>query len=282
MNRLHEGDQILPQAGENAGHVYCFGARFVVVQERVVRDAVASPAAATEGGRLFALESDDLFEPRAECLKLGFLASFDPVVLGQGGDARNLFNQLFGEFGGPIVASAGLAHVRPSRTVRFAEVILLFQFADQRAQAGSRESVVNHSRQQAQLFGAMRNAARREIRLLVPRKLGRGRQNRPLPPLGHQLVVKLVRRSHLNHHVQFQDAERRRLGPARLGERLPHQDYSTSTRSGAGGAEMSGATSCFSRRRALYQSTTIGMTEITRMAAITKWKFRLITAMLPK
>ncbi len=267
MDGLNERDQILPQPGKNAGDIGGLGARFVVIQQSVVRDA----SAAAECCGLFSFQGDNLLEPGSEGLKMRFLTSVDPIVLRQRGDAGNLFNQLFGQLGGSIVASASFSQICPFWAVGVAKIVLLFHLADQFAQTGRRESLVNHARQQAHLFRAMRYASRRKIGLLVPRKLGGARrQERPLAPFIHQLIVKLVRRGHCPPPLVGAGDRLIVRRPKCCATSLRLSYRSTSTRSGAGGALMSAAIGCFARRRALYQSTTIGITEITRMAAITK------------
>ena len=65
-NCLHQGNEVLPQAGKDLGDVARLGSWLIIIKQRVVEDARAAP----QGACLFALEGNDLLEPGSKRLEV--------------------------------------------------------------------------------------------------------------------------------------------------------------------------------------------------------------------
>ena len=163
-NPGHQSHQLLAQRTKYRLHLCRRCAGFVIVQERVVGNAVAI----ADRLSFFALQRDDFLQPGEELGEAFFLARLDPGLLPERRHSREFLDEPLGQSRQSAVAAARLANVGRLRSICPKITSVLFDGVEQLPHAGRGGPLVRQAGQQAKLIGAMFGPTGRQIGLFVP------------------------------------------------------------------------------------------------------------------
>ena len=160
--------QAFAQWRKDAFHVLGRATRFKAIGKRI--PALSCAAIPAEAISLLLVEVDDLLKPRAKPCKVARLASLRPFVLGNAGNRGQFLNERSRKLGGTLPVATEFTNVHSIR-VRLRKVCGCFRCClKELAQSLVSGHAVLKPRQLRELPSAVREAAVRHHRLLVPTK----------------------------------------------------------------------------------------------------------------
>ena len=185
LNLGQERRQLRLQGGEEFLQIGATAAGFVVFQQRVVAGFATAKAIG-----FLTLQGKDLFQPGTQQGEGGVLAGSVPFLLRHRGGPRQLFDQSAGQPGLTIVQPAQLADVGCRVGSGIADQVGIRQDGQQLADARMGSLVMLQAGEMSQHFGAISDAAFRQVGLLIPaeQRDGRGEQSL-LAAAADELVV---------------------------------------------------------------------------------------------
>ena len=164
-NSTQQRHQFARQIGEKHLQIGGSRSRFVLVEQRIVR-MVGVP----DGLGFFALQRQDLLEPRAEQRELVFRPRFGPDFLRLRGNAGEFLDQPCGDFRRAIVTATQFPHVG-----RFERIGRCGHFRKPFADSWVGRFLMRNRCQDRHLIAAKTRPAARHVRLLIPLKHRRAR-----------------------------------------------------------------------------------------------------------